>query len=242
MVPRRSADEGDANEAAARTKVPRELTWTPALGVLRLRQQANSPMQPQWILAPRSVCHLLVLSCVAFGWSCKDGDTVDDEPKLGIDEPEPEGYLIGIRPEDFACESLFTIEQANDVFGGRVEQVESPHTPPTGVPGSCNFVSYAEGRDPLRWSFDLDCREGAHDDGSQLMVRYADAPGAKPMRIGISALDHNDSALLFIDDDTPCYGRILGPGQAIRVRIAEILVPALTPRSAPTGAQFIIQD
>ena len=94
----------------------------------------------------------------------------------------------------------------------------------------------------MRWSFDLDCREGAHDDASQLMVRYADAQNAKPKRIGRSALDHNDSALLFIDDDTPCYGRVLGPGQDIRTQIAEILVPVLDPRSAPTGAHFIMQE
>ena len=62
------------------------------------------------------------------------------------------------------------------------------------------------------------------------------------MRIGLSALDHNDSALLFIDDDTPCYGRVLGPGQDVRARIANILVPALTQGNAPTGPQFIIQD
>ncbi len=173
---------------------------------------------------------------------CKGDDSASSARKLGIDEPTPEGYLVGVRPEDFACESLLTIEQATEIFGGRVEQVESPHTPPVGVPGSCNFVSFAEGREPLRWSFDLDCREGAHSDAGQLMVRYADAQGAKPMRIGRSALDHNDSALLFIDDDTPCYGRVLGPGQDTRARIAEILVPAIDAHSAPTGAQFILQE
>lgn len=184
-----------------------------------------------------------LLFCLALPlMGCKEEDSGEGTKKLGVDEPSPEGYLVGIRPEDFVCESLFTIEQATEIFGGRVEQVESPHTPPVGVPGSCNFVSYAEGREPLRWSFDLDCREGAHDDAGQLMVRYADAPSATPMRIGLSALDHNDSALLFIDDDTPCYGRVLGPDQGIRTRVAKAIVPVLTPRSAPTGAQFIMQN
>jgi hypothetical protein len=186
-----------------------------------------------------ALCALLVALSVV---SCKGEDSSEGARKLGVDEPTPEGYLVGIRPEDFACESVFTIETATELFGGRVEQIESPHTPPAGVPGSCDFVSFAEDRDPLRWSFDLDCREGAHKDAGQLMVRYADAQGAKPMRIGRSALDHNDSALLFIDDDTPCYGRVLGPGQEIRVRIAKHLVPAIDAHSAPTGAQFILQD
>ena len=80
----------------------------------------------------------------------------DSEPaqKLGVDEPAPEGYLVGIRPEDFACSSLFDMPTATEIFGGRVEQVESPYTPPVGVPASCNYVSFAEGREPLRWSFD----------------------------------------------------------------------------------------
>ena len=191
----------------------------------------------------RAAC-LAILSLSVGGAlaSCKGGDDSVEVRKLGIDEPAAEGYLVGIRPEDFACESLLTIEKATELFGGRVEQVESPHTPPVGVPGSCNFVSFAEGREPLRWSFDLDCREGAHSDAAQLMVRYADAQGAKPMRIGRSALDHNDSALLFIDDDTRCYGRVLGPGQDVRVRIAEHLVPVIDVHSAPTGAQFILED
>ncbi len=173
---------------------------------------------------------------------CTGDEKPESAPKLGAKASAPQAYLIGIRPEDFACESLLSIESATEIFGGRVEQVESPYTPPTGVPSACNFVSFAEGREPQRWSFDLDCRPGAPDDAAQLMVQYADAPNAAPKRIGRSALDHNDSALLFIDDDTPCYGRILGPGQDVRLRIAQLLVPGLVPKTAPTGPQFVAED
>ncbi len=181
----------------------------------------------------------LVVLHALVSFSCSNSDRANDVPILGLDEPAPNDYLIGVRPSDFLCKSLVSAEQATELFGGRVEQVASLHTPPSGVPTSCDYISYAEGRSPLRWSFDLDCRPGAHSDAGHLMAQYANAQAAMPLRIGRSALDHHDSALLFIDDDTPCYGRVLGPGQKIRIRLARLLVPALTPQRAPTGIQFI---
>jgi hypothetical protein len=171
------------------------------------------------------------------------GDAKKDAPApLVVDEEPSETYLVGIRAEDFECDSVLTDTQAAELIGGRVERVESQFTPPAGVPKACNYVSYAAGREPIRWSFDLDCREGALQDAGKLIVTYAETPGAVPMRIGQSALDHHDSVLLFIDDDTPCYGRVLGPDQAGRGELANILVEALKPRSAPTGANFLVRD
>lgn len=180
----------------------------------------------------------LTLALVA----CKGGEKDKDASGRSADKATEQAYLVGVRAEDFACESLFSIEDATELFGGRIKLVESPHTPPVGVPSSCNFESFAEGRAPMRWSFDLDCRDGAHSDAAQLMVQYAEAPGAMPMRLGRSALDHNGSALLFIDDDTPCYGRVLGPGQDIRRRIAELLIPKLEASTAPTGQHFVVGE
>lgn len=157
---------------------------------------------------------------------------------LVVAEDPSESYLVGIRADEFHCESVLSLQQASEVFGGRVERIESPMSPPTGVPAPCSYRSHEAGREPLGWSFDLDCREGALSDASQLMVSYADAPGAEPMRIGQSALDHNNSVLLFIDDDTPCYGRVMGPQIKIRSQVATLVVKALTPRSAPTGAHL----
>ncbi len=182
---------------------------------------------------------VLSLAALQVCVSCSNDGPTNDTAKLGLDEPAPNDYLIGVQPSEFLCESLIRPEQATELFGGRVEHVGSLHTPPNGVPSSCDYISYAEGRSPLRWSFDLDCRPGAHSDAGQLMAQYASAQAAMPLRIGRSALDHHDSALLFIDDDTPCYGRVLGPGQDIRIRLARLLVPSLTPQSAPTGIQFI---
>ncbi len=171
------------------------------------------------------------------------GDAEEDTPTpLVVDEQPAETYLVGIRAEEFECETVFSTAQSTEIFGGRVTLVESPFTPPTGVPRSCNYVSYETGREPLQWSFDLDCREGALSDASKLLVTYANNPDAVPLRIGQSALDHHNSALLFIDSDTPCYGRVLGSQREGRSKVAMILVDALTPRSAPTGAHFLVRD
>ena len=181
---------------------------------------------------------LLLLLCTA---SC--GHQKDDAPTpLVVDEQPAQTYLVGIRAEEFECASVLSTEQATELFGGRVTKVEAPFTPPSGVPRACNYVSYATERDPIQWSFDLDCREGALKDAGKLLVTYAETPGAAPLRIGQSALDHHDSALLFIDDNTPCYGRVLGPDRDGRSKLATILVAALTPRSAPTGAHFLVRD
>ena len=187
--------------------------------------------------AQRMLTLVVLQALVSF--SCSNDGRANDVPILGLDDPAPNDYLIGVRPSDFLCESLVSAKQVTELFGGRVERITSLHTPPTGVPTSCDYISYAEGRSPLRWSFDLDCRPGAHSDAGQLMAQYANAQAATPLRIGRSALDHHDSALLFIDENTPCYGRVLGPGQDIRTRLARLLVKALTPQSAPTGIQFI---
>lgn len=171
------------------------------------------------------------------------GDAKESAPSpLVVDEQPAETYLVGIRSEDFQCDSLLSADQRAQLFGGRITPMESQFTPPTGVPKACNYVSYEAGREPVHWSFDLDCREGALADAGKLLVSYASAPDAMPQRIGQSALDHHNSALLFIDDDTPCYGRVLGPDREVRRQLALHLASALSPRTAPTGAHFSVRD
>ena len=167
---------------------------------------------------------------------------MDTPAPLVVDEQPSETYLVGIRAEDFRCESVLSSAQSTEIFGGRVNLVASPFTPPAGVPKSCNYVSHDADREPMQWSFDLDCREGALSDASKLLVSYAGNPDARPLRIGQSALDHHNSALIFIDNDTPCYGRVLGPASEGRSQVAMILVDALNPRSAPTGSHLFVRD
>ena len=65
------------------------------------------------------------------------------------------------------------------------------------------------------------------------MVQYADGEDALPVRIGRSGLDHHNASLLFIDDDSPCYVRVLGPGQKNRIALAEIIAAKLDESTAP---------
>jgi hypothetical protein len=173
--------------------------------------------------------------------ACGDSKATTPSP-LVVDEQPAETYLVGIRSEDFKCNSLLSTTQSTELFGGRVTPLESPFTPPAGVPKACNYASHGVDRDPIQWSFDLDCREGALGDAGKLFVTYANTPDAVPLRIGQSALDHHNSSLLFIDDDTPCYGRVTGPDRVGRQKLASLLVSALTPRSAPTGAHFMVRE
>ena len=87
---------------------------------------------------------------------------------------------------------------------------------------------------PIRgWSVDFDCRERALDDAEDLMVQYATGRDAGAVRVGRSGLDHAGGGLLFIDDDAPCYVRIVGPGREQRAEIARLVADRLTPKTAP---------
>lgn len=83
------------------------------------------------------------------------------------------------------------------------------------------------------WSVDFDCRATAIKDAESLMVQYAKTDGAKPVRVGKSGLDYEHAALLFIDNDSRCYARVLGPGAKNRLAIAKLVAGRLTATTAP---------
>jgi hypothetical protein len=85
----------------------------------------------------------------------------------------------------------------------------------------------------VTWSYDIDCRDRALRDAESLMARYQDAPGATEVEVGRRGLDHNNAALLFIDDDAPCYVRVLGPDAEQRLALARLVAAGLTPKNAP---------
>lgn len=51
--------------------------------------------------------------------------------------------------------------------------------------------------------------------------------------VGAKALDHNDQGLLFIDDDAPCYVRVIGPSADRRLALAKQVAKNLTFMNAP---------
>jgi len=56
---------------------------------------------------------------------------------------------------------------------------------------------------------------------------------AKVVAVGAKGLDHHGQGLLFIDDDAPCYVRIVGPDQERRLALAQTIASNLTFANAP---------
>lgn len=167
--------------------------------------------------------------------------------------------LLGVNPADFRCESLLRSEQLTQLLGAPSRFIESTAVTPTGVAAPCTYQVQAAEQET--WIFDIDCRPSMETRANALFEQYrrtsddlveaaarepqpARAPGEgerarrKPERaftveVGAKALDHHGQGLLFIDDDAPCYVRVVGPAAAGRLALARHLATALTPATAP---------
>jgi hypothetical protein len=69
------------------------------------------------------------------------------------------------------------------------------------------------------------------DAGPEPIAR-APEPAAE-VTVGAKALDHHGQGLLFIDDDAPCYVRVVGPDSARRLALAQLVAKNLTFENAP---------
>jgi hypothetical protein len=59
-------------------------------------------------------------------------------------------------------------------------------------------------------------------------------PGeSSEVQVGAKALDHHGQGLLFIDDDAPCYVRVVGPDANGRLELAKMIAKNLTIMNAP---------
>jgi hypothetical protein len=56
---------------------------------------------------------------------------------------------------------------------------------------------------------------------------------AKEVAVGRRGLDHNGNGLLFIDDDAPCYVRVVGPDADRRLIVAKLVADRLHEANAP---------
>ena len=60
------------------------------------------------------------------------------------------------------------------------------------------------------------------------------APGsAVEVQVGSKGLDHHGQGLIFIDDDAPCYVRVVGPDATRRLELAKLIAKNLTYANAP---------
>lgn len=167
--------------------------------------------------------------------------------------------LVGVDLDQWTCDLIATPAVISQLLGIPARGVDSTLGSAPGTPKPCNFV--AEGAAPEAWSFDFDCRDNALATAEKLFTEYTarnqeliaqwdastggkvqkDDAGVEQhavaapveVQVGKKALDHHGQAILFIDDDTPCYARVAGPDPERRLLVAKLVAQKLTPATAP---------
>jgi hypothetical protein len=172
----------------------------------------------------------------------------------------PAAKVAGVYPENFDCNTIASTDQLASVLGAPARSIEAPSVP-RGLPKPCKYEVATT--TPELWWFDFDCREGYKKTADALFEQYrqlnADriqkynevsdagvkptgdagtveykAPGiASEVAVGAKGLDHNDQGLIFIDDDAPCYVRVMGPDATRRLELAKHVAKSLTYVNAP---------
>jgi hypothetical protein len=74
---------------------------------------------------------------------------------------------------------------------------------------------------------------GVHDKDAGIDAPQRAPEAATEVMVGLKGLDHHGQGLLFIDDDAPCYVRVVGPDSARRLELAKTIAKNLTFANAP---------
>lgn len=199
-----------------------------------------------------------ILLLVAAAGACKT-DPGQQEQQTGKEEKAAQ--LAGVWPKDFQCGSIASTAALGQLLGGEVKQTESPMVMPKGVPAPCVYdVIHDNALE--QWQFDFDCRDNYKATFDKLIEQYrkqntemiadwntkADGGVFKPndagirydrpgdpvdVPVGAKGLDHHGQALIFLDDDAPCYVRVAGRDATRRLELAKVVAKNLTPMNAP---------
>lgn len=78
---------------------------------------------------------------------------------------------------------------------------------------------------------DPNAKKLEHDAGIDAPQRAPEA--AAEVAVGAKGLDHHGQGLIFIDDDAPCYVRVVGPDGVRRLELAKLIAKNLTFANAP---------
>jgi len=200
-------------------------------------------------------CYLLAL--LGLGVACSSEGSATKQEK-----PTETRKLAGVYPDKFQCESLTKTEELVTALGAtKVNMMVGQFSPPKGVPQPCNYEVVMQDHVEY-WTYDLDCRDDMKQRADALFEQYkkssadhvaqydhmTDAGLVKPtdagivikrpedaveVQVGAKALDHHGQGLIFIDDDAPCYVRVIGPDAAHRLELAKLLATKLTFANAP---------
>lgn len=201
--------------------------------------------------------HLLPLLALLAG--CDSGAASSKQTEKAT---ETERKLAGVFPDRWQCDSIAKPDQIASLLGAvKANKLESAISPPKGVPQPCAYEVTMQSTMEY-WTYDLDCRDHMKERADKLFEQYkrtsaelvqqydhmTDAGLVKPtdagvaikrpddaveVQVGAKALDHHGQGLLFIDDDAPCYVRVIGPDAARRLALAQMVAKNLTFANAP---------
>jgi len=169
----------------------------------------------------------------------------------------------GVLPDKFKCDSIVANDALSQVLGGTIRQIENSMPVPRGVPQPCNYeVTTAAGseawtydidcRDGMKKRADALFAQYASDSAANVAAYQQIDAGPKPAKpdpdagppprapeaavevaVGAKGLDHHGQGLLFIDDDAPCYVRVVGNDPTKRLELAKLIAKNLTFANAP---------
>jgi hypothetical protein len=199
--------------------------------------------------------------------ACSNGSSTSQKQEKST---EPERKLAGVFPDRFDCTTILKDSELAALLGAvAVNKIDNPSSVPRGIAQPCNYqVSMKDVMEA--WSFDFDCRDGFKERADALFKQYkqnnaemieefnkaADAgikptdggpppkavEGAVEVDVGSKGLDHHGQAILFIDDDAPCYVRVNGPDQVRRLELAKAVAKNLTYANAPMTPRAFPDD
>jgi hypothetical protein len=151
----------------------------------------------------------------------------ESKPKQEIDAGTVK--VIGVQPDKFDCKSF--LPEASRVAGGDVNWVPADFAPQHGTTPPCGFQR--QGDESKSWAFSFDCRPVAESELDLLIKTRSADPDTKIVEIGRKAVDHSRAQLVFMDDDTPCAVWIVGPDEATRAQLAQLVLSKLNRENAP---------
>lgn len=200
---------------------------------------------------------LSLLTAAAATAACKTEAGSSAAPE----KSEPQAKLAGVWPQSFQCGSIASPEAIGQLLGGTVQPHDNPISTTKGLAAPCVYQVMRDGG-VEQWQFDFDCRDNYKTTYDALIAQYtkqnndmiadwnhrADGGLFKPNDAGITynrpgepvevpvgqkGLDHHGTAVIFLDDDAPCYARVAGKDATRRLELAKLVAKNLTFQNAP---------